>query len=343
QRYLSFLGMASSVVRQRLSKQRKPLYVSLFLTERCNLRCLYCFPDSYNRTVEEFTTSEFFAIIDELYAMGTRYVNIVGGEPLLRSDFSELVAHITAKGILADVTTNGYFTKNHIPALKKLVMVCHSLDGEEESHDKNRGKGSFKKTIQSIEECLRQHIPVQIRATFTKHNAGSLSYLFQLARRYQTELGVSEVSIMKPKDLEYSMTSKQLYAFWQEVRDYKLRGYPINKSLAAIDAILRYPLDAPLEKIFNEGDVLPPGYTFTRCSLPEAFMCLDCDGFMYPCAPLFGKFGKNIKEVGLRGAWEYIGTVPCLFCRTSRIDMRNHFFLTDPESMWRIAKTYLYK
>ena len=73
-----------AIVRARMSRRRTPLFVTLCVTNRCNLRCIYCYEEYYDRNHREMSTAEILSLIDQLAAMGTRYISINGGEALLR-------------------------------------------------------------------------------------------------------------------------------------------------------------------------------------------------------------------------------------------------------------------
>ncbi|HTY45536.1 MAG TPA: radical SAM protein [Patescibacteria group bacterium] len=343
-KYVPMANAGLQYLKARLTGRPVPLYVGLFITERCNLKCIYCFPDSPNRKdVKEFSREELFRIIDELYAMGTRYITILGGEPLLRKDFGQIVEYICRKHMIVETGTNGYFTRSRINDLKKLTLVCHSIDGDEEGHDKNRGKGSFRKIIESIELCVANKIPIQMRAVFTKNNVHSLEFLLKLAKKYNTNLGLAEQAIVKPEDKDYVMTPQELREFWKKVREYKKMGYPVDKSFVLLDKIIEYPVDFPADKVFKKTDTLPAGYQYTPCNLSAGYMFLDCDGMVYPCARLFRKYGKSIYEAGLSGAWEYLQQNDCLFCRQSIQDLKSYFFSHDPEALKVALKNFMRK
>lgn len=334
-KYISISKAASQYLKARLTRKRVPLYVGFFITQRCNLKCIYCFPDSPNRQNEkEFSTQEIFRIVNELYSLGTRYITILGGEPLIHKDFGQIVDYMTKKHILVETGTNGYFTKTRLPDLKKLTLVCHSIDGDETDHDKNRGEGSFKKIIESLELCVANKIPVQLRAVFTKNNVASLEFLLKLAKKYNTSLGLAEQAIVKTADNDYVMDQSELREFWKRVKSYKKMGYPIDKSLALLDKIINYPLEFPIDKIFKKREVLPSGYKHTKCNLSSGYMFLDCDGMVYPCARLFRKFGRSIYDSGgIKAAWDYLAQNDCLFCRQSIQDLKSYFFSCDPSAL----------
>ncbi|OGL68318.1 hypothetical protein A3D58_04335 [Candidatus Uhrbacteria bacterium RIFCSPHIGHO2_02_FULL_46_47] len=344
-KYVPITKAAFQYLKARTLGRRIPLYVGFFITQKCNLNCIYCFPDSPNRKNEtEFSTEEIFRIVDELYAMGTRYITILGGEPLIRKDFGLIVDYMTKKNIIVETGTNGYFTSSKIKDLKKLSLVCHSIDGDETGHDKNRGKGSYRKIIESLELCIANRIPVQMRAVFTKYNMDSLEHLLTLAKKYKTSLGLAEQAVVKSADNEYIMSAAELREFWKKVRSYKRLGYPIDKSSALLDRIIDYPLDIPVDKIFRKGEKAPQGYSYTKCSLSSGYMFLDCDGMVYPCATLFRKYGKSIYDPGgLQGAWDYLTQKDCLFCRQSVQDLKSYFFSYDIKALPTVIENFLRK
>jgi len=328
-----------------MTRRRIPLYVGLFITQRCNLKCVYCFPDSPHRQREkEMGKEEIFRIVDELCELGTRYITLLGGEPLIRKDVGEIIDYIAKKNIILEVGTNGFFSKQRVESLKKLSLVCHSIDGNEEDHDKNRGKGSYRKIIESLELCISNNVPVQLRAVFTKNNMGSLEYLLELAKGYGSSLGLAEQAVVRTETAEYVTTQAELREFWKKVKAYKLKGYPVDKSFMLLDKIIQYPLEFPIERIFRKGEEIPIGYKYAKCNLSQGYMFLDSDGMIYPCARLFGKFGKSIYESGgVKGAWDYLSENDCLFCRQSAQDLKSYFFSYDFEAIKVAADNFLRK
>lgn len=341
-KYKPAIKTVSKFITSILTGKRIPLYVGLFITEVCNLKCIYCFPNSPNRNVKDLSKEEIFKIVDELYLLGTRYITILGGEPLIRKDFGEIVDYITQKGIMVEVGTNGYYTNARLNDLKKLYLVCHSIDGDEEGHDTNRGKGSFKKIIESLIVCKENNISFQMRAVFNKNNVHCLEYLLKLSKELGTSLALAEQAVVKNEDKEYALTSQEAKDFWVKVREYKKHGYRIDKSFTLLNKIINYPIDIPYDKIFKKGDTIPNG-DFPQCNLNRGYCFIDTDGFMYPCATLFGKFGKNIFEVGVKNAWEYLEEKECIFCRQSIQDLKSYFFSRDFKSLLVAARNFLSK
>ena len=71
-----------------------------------------------------------------------------------------------------------------IGSLKKLDMVCVSLDGPQEINDITRGEGSFLKGTEAL-QCLQENnVNRQIRITLQKNNLDCVEEMFQMADKY---------------------------------------------------------------------------------------------------------------------------------------------------------------
>src|SRR3989304_715421 len=79
------------------------------LTNRCNLRCIYCHHEGETRDINnEMTVGTITNIVRASKTFGINKVKFSGGEPLMRDDFEEIVASLPElKDISA--TTNGIF------------------------------------------------------------------------------------------------------------------------------------------------------------------------------------------------------------------------------------------
>ncbi len=83
-----------------------PVYVNLFYTRRCNLRCEFC--STIKRPAKrELTLDEWKKCSDILYGLGNRYISITGGEPLVRKDLPDFIRYLSQKTRLHSLVTNG--------------------------------------------------------------------------------------------------------------------------------------------------------------------------------------------------------------------------------------------
>ena len=108
---------------------RKIEYVRISVTDRCNLRCQYCMPESGVSKMKHediLTLEEILTIVKSLASLGIRKVRLTGGEPLLRKGIISLIHNIKSIDGIEQVmlTTNGVL-------LNKMVddLICAGLDG----------------------------------------------------------------------------------------------------------------------------------------------------------------------------------------------------------------------
>ncbi|MGC1381274.1 MAG: GTP 3',8-cyclase MoaA [Candidatus Baltobacteraceae bacterium] len=110
-------------------------YLRISVTDKCNLRCVYCMPESglpWLRRDEILSYEEIAAIVAAGASIGVRAIRLTGGEPLARRDLSRLVASISAIDGVEDValSTNGLLLEEQLPELVAagLRRVNLSLD-----------------------------------------------------------------------------------------------------------------------------------------------------------------------------------------------------------------------
>ena len=115
---------------------KRPLRnLRLSVTDRCNLRCEYCMPESdyvWLPREDVLHFEEIEKVVDVFLALGVDRLRLTGGEPLLRRDLASLVRMLSAKPGLADLamTSNGILLTDQIEALAAagLGRVTVSLD-----------------------------------------------------------------------------------------------------------------------------------------------------------------------------------------------------------------------
>ena len=105
------------------------------VTDRCNLRCSYCMPETeyvWLPRSDLLTYEEIGALVDALIRVGVDKVRLTGGEPLARADLPILVRILAGKPGLRDLalTTNGVLLAEHAGDLRAagLGRLTVSLD-----------------------------------------------------------------------------------------------------------------------------------------------------------------------------------------------------------------------
>ena len=119
-----------------LDRFRRPLRsLRISVTDRCNLRCQYCMPETDYAWLprENLLTFEEAAFITDAFTdLGVDRIRITGGEPLLRRDLPEFIAQLARRPAIRDLalTTNGVLLAPGAAALRAagLHRITISLD-----------------------------------------------------------------------------------------------------------------------------------------------------------------------------------------------------------------------
>jgi len=155
-------------------------------TARCNLACAHCYsasgPDA--DTADELTGDEARALLDDLARAGAPVVLFSGGEPLLRADLPDLIAHAAAAGIRPVVSSNGTLITAAVAlalADAGCAYVGVSLDGLAGTHDAFRRRdGAFAEALAGMDRAADAGIKVGVRMTLTAGNAADVPGVFAL-------------------------------------------------------------------------------------------------------------------------------------------------------------------
>lgn len=139
-------------------------YMRISVTDRCNLRCVYCVPEcGVTRIPTErlLTEEELLRITRAAAKEGIAHVKVTGGEPLLRPNLAELVQKIREiPGIeTVTLTTNGILLPDQIDALAAagICGINISLDtlNKERYRSLTRG-GELERALAGLEAAKRQ-------------------------------------------------------------------------------------------------------------------------------------------------------------------------------------------
>ena len=150
---------------------RKIDYIRLSVTDRCNLRCIYCSPGGAARCSARAgrmpESGKVLSFLRVARKYGLKKVRITGGEPLLRKDIVSLVREIKAVGIEdLSLTTNGQLLPFFAGELKRagLDRVNISLDSLRRDHYKQiTGGGRLSGVLRAIRKAEKVFWPAPVK------------------------------------------------------------------------------------------------------------------------------------------------------------------------------------
>jgi mycofactocin radical SAM maturase len=191
--------MAPTTLKDRFERGLDaPICLTWELTYACNLACVHCLSSSGRRDPAELTPVEARRIVDDLVDMKVFYVNIGGGEPMLRPDFFDLVAYAVDRRVGVKFSTNGTrLTPQRARALAAMdyLDVQVSIDGAfAATNDAVRGKGSYAAARAAMDNLAAAGFgPFKVSVVVTRQNIEELDALAALADSYGAQLRLTRL------------------------------------------------------------------------------------------------------------------------------------------------------
>ena len=222
---------------------RKINYLRVSVTDRCDLRCVYCMKEKMNFLPknEVLSLEEIERLCDNFIDLGVEKIRLTGGEPLVRKDIIHLIHNLNKKKSYSNLkeitlTTNGSLLKKFAKDLKKngVNRINVSLDTilEDKFREITRF-GNLERTLDGIEEAINNDIKVKINTVvFKNFNEDQTKNLINWANSKLLDLTFIEVMPMSDTDMPRHMQFVSLDKVFKELNntfdfeqsDYKTSG-----------------------------------------------------------------------------------------------------------------------
>jgi MoaA/NifB/PqqE/SkfB family radical SAM enzyme len=166
--------------------------VTLYLSERCNSRCVTC--DYWRHGARDATSDSVRRLLPSLEQLRTRAVLLSGGEPLLNPEWPEIAELLKSRGLALWLLTSGLSLAKHAARAAELFdSITVSLDGARAAtYASIRGVDAFDKVCEGIRAVAGAGVPTSVRVTLQRGNYRELLELVALAR----SLGAAQVSFL---------------------------------------------------------------------------------------------------------------------------------------------------
>jgi MoaA/NifB/PqqE/SkfB family radical SAM enzyme len=168
----------------------------LEVTNRCNLRCGHCYTESSPTSGEKdlLTHEQYVDLIHELYTLGCRKIQFIGGEPTLNKGIPRLIDSAKDCGYdFVEVFTNLVSLPDALLAKFKerhVAVATSFYSNDRRVHDRiTRQIGSFDKTVRNIRRVLSAGLALRAGVIVMEENAGHVEATWN----YLRELGVPRI------------------------------------------------------------------------------------------------------------------------------------------------------
>ncbi len=294
-----------------------PWFISVFPTNRCNLRCSIC----WQRRVEidyshELSDERWLALVDEAADLGVReWVIVGGGEPMVRDDLViRMCERIMERGMKGRIQTNGYqFKEDHFARLLDIGWdsIVFSVDGPtEEINDAVRSKGSFTHATDHIRTFARMRkergadVPrLYMSMVTTRLSAPHLDRYVELAHELGCDrVNGSHLTIEGDYCQSLALTEQEMAELPEYVQRAEQRARELGFKQGFGDLLLQ-----PKELVGKACPPLPPpetkGLLRTPCFEPWLSVQVLADGKVGPCCVFWDTEADNIQTASLRDIW----------------------------------------
>lgn len=210
---------------------RIPLRVTQYITERCNLDCLYC--ARHESGGRELTTGEVKSMMVSFRKAGTLFWAFNGGESLLREDIGELVDFAKSIGMFVNLSTNGTLLWRKCREIRNADLINITLEGPKEIHDGTRSR-SYDLMCKGVEALASSGIRFTFTTVINRLNMDFLGSCLDFAGKYGTKVVFQPIRVQNE---DRKVKAGSLFPTREEMRralDFllleKARGKPVASS-----------------------------------------------------------------------------------------------------------------
>ncbi len=332
---MSYIHAVPAIFESICNKDRilspPPLSVQLEITNICKTKCTICERYTWENEVRnnELSTPDIKKLLNDLSNFGVETVTLSGGEPLIRSDFNEILEFANSSGLKIGILTNGlHFNKQSAEAVVRYAAwVRISMDGSNKKlYEETRGVNGFSKVLDAFElikKAKRKYSDsdCQIGICYVIQRLNIEEDIHNMIKHAKSidmnGLNIDSVVFKFAHGRNGFLCSiKQLRKFDEDVlkdesflHDKLSNLSYLKKFMSNYSSLENIAEGKPLEKFYKKHKL--------RCFTPCLFSLIDAFGDIYPCCFLYednSKFAKyksireryklgNIKEKTFKEIW----------------------------------------
>lgn len=299
------ISYAHSLFAYHTNGRPRPFSASYVVTNKCNLRCVYCNFPLIKR--KELDLSQIETLFLRLKKMGVVRLGLLGGEPMVRKDLPEIIGLAKKMGFFVSLNTNLLLYDRFKDGLEGVDYFFTSIDGPPELHIRNRGKQDFDKILQAMRDIKARGKKVSFITVLTEPERDTVDYLLDLATREKVDVHFQPEGYeaeLFGRSAPLNVDQAKHAELWSYLARRKKEGAPITSSLEYLKYISRWD-------DFSRTVAYDPS---VKCSAGRGFLFVDTSGIAFPCCFTAGKVeGVDL----LDDAWKkvYAGMeTPCTKC-----------------------------
>jgi radical SAM protein with 4Fe4S-binding SPASM domain len=271
------------------ARPRAPYRMDLAVTYRCNNDCAHCY-NARERDFPELKTEQWFAILDQLWALGVPHIIFTGGEATLRNDLPELIRHAESNGQITGLNTNArrlsddrYVQQLVDAGLDHVQITVESCD--EKIHDEMmRARGAFKQTMAGLKNALNSKLYVMTNTTMLRTNVHTIPDTLD----YLADAGVRTIGL---NALIHSGSGLTVGTGLDESELQPILDLATRKTDERGQRLIWY---TPTQ--YCEFDPTANNLGVKGCTAALYSMCIESNGNVLPCQSYYHPLGNILTD-----------------------------------------------
>ncbi len=308
------MGRKASISRALINMaavSHTPISAGFELTARCTLRCKMCYivSDNFKPCIEqELTAEQWIELARQGVEQGLLYVQLTGGEAMMRKDFREIYTALHKMGLKITLNTNATLMDDdaieffkHYPPIKFSVSLYGASN---KTYEELCGlKNGYDIVTQRIEKLKAAGLNVKINLTLTKYNAHDAQAICEFARNRNIPL--NPMTYTFPPESSSDITADDTRLDANEASKIYLLCESVILPKEKFDEKINSLSQRVLPNESREGLEIKRKGNKLNCQAASSSYWITWKGEMLPCVSI-----PTIKEyplqIGLKEAWERI-------------------------------------
>lgn len=275
-----------------------PYTITMELTHRCPLRCLYCSnPTDLVPQRNELSAPQWLSIIDQAADLSIVQANLTGGEPLAYKHLVSIVKRLRQRDIYSNLITSGIgLDESALQQLTEAGLESIQLSLQSTKREPAHliaGRDALAMKLKALAVCKASKIPLSLNVVLNKYNIGEVEEIIDLALSF----GIKRLELANTQYYGFALTNvTQLLPSYKEMED-ALAVYEKKKKQC----------QGKLQISWVIGDYLESSPKPCMGGWASQQIVIAPDGTAYPCLAASAittlKFPSAIEQ-SLRWIWE---------------------------------------
>ena len=252
-------------------KKPLPIWTHLWVTEKCNLDCDYCYVSDNDS--EDPSTEDLMERIDHAADLGSAVIAFMGGEPTLRHDISSLIVHAGKRNMLTYLTTNAQHRIFHRVMVNMAKAGLDFLEVSVDAFDYNeltdKTLGGTGVLVARLKSMIRGYgTRFKLHQVLSPQNLEETSELLEVAEDMEAPISFGLVSTPLAMKSPYEGCERKLEEVLDLIKEKKERGVHVLNPFQYFDAA---------KKFLNGGVSWP-------CDVGKFSIQVSTEGYVYRCS-----------------------------------------------------------